>query len=97
MVEDTDKRDICTVSQRHPHLLFPLSDYISFVATIAAEEERTVITADVAGAYLRAYMKKFVLIQINKDESAILVEMYPELAEYLDDDGKLTAECVWFD
>jgi hypothetical protein len=42
-------------------------------------------------------MKKFVLIQINKDESAILVEMYPELAEYLDDDGKLTAECVWFD
>jgi hypothetical protein len=64
------------------------------VATIAAEEERTVITADVAGAYLRAYMKKFVLIQINKDESAILVEMYPELAEYLDDDGKLTAECL---
>jgi hypothetical protein len=40
-------------------------------------------------------MKKFVLIQINKEESAILVEMYPdELAEYLDDDGKLTAECL---
>ena len=64
------------------------------VATIAADEERTVITADVAGAYLRAYMKKFVLIQINKEESAILVEMYPELIEYLDDDGKLTAECL---
>ena len=65
------------------------------VATIAAEEERTLITAVVAGAYLRAYMKKFVLIQINKEESAILVEMYPdELAEYLDDDGKLTAECL---
>jgi hypothetical protein len=64
------------------------------VATIAAEEERTVITVDVAGAYLRAYMKKFVLIQINKEESAILVGMYPELAEYLNDDGKLTAECL---
>eukprot|EP01036_Dinobryon_divergens_P061740 gene61740-biopygen17827 len=24
----------------------------------------------------------------------MLVEMYPELAEYLDDDGKLTAECL---
>ncbi len=64
------------------------------VATIAAEEERTVITADVAGAYLRAYMKKFVLIHISKEESAILDEMYPELAKYLDDDGKLTAECL---
>ena len=34
------------------------------------------------------------LIQINKEESAILVETYPELAEYLDDGGKLTAECL---
>jgi hypothetical protein len=45
-------------------------------------------------------MKKFVLIHINKEESAILIEVYPELAEYLDDDGKLTAESqspIWFD
>jgi len=39
------------------------------VALIAADEGRTVITADVAGAY-------------------------PELEEYLDSKGKLTAECL---
>ena len=62
------------------------------IAVIAANEERHVITADVAGAYLRAFMKKLVLIQINQTESAMLVEMCPELREYLDHDGKLTAE-----
>ena len=64
------------------------------VALTAAKEGRTVITADVAGAYQRAYMKKLVLIKINQEESAMLVEMYPELEEYLDDQGKLTAECL---
>jgi len=64
------------------------------VALIAADEGRTVITADVAGAYLRAFMKRLVLIEINKEESDILVELYPELEEYLDSRGKLTAECL---
>jgi hypothetical protein len=32
-----------------------------------------------------------VLIKINQEESQMLVEMYPELEEYLDDQGKLTA------
>ena len=65
------------------------------VALTAAHEGRTVIiTADVAGAYLRAFMKKLVLIKINQEESAMLVEMYPELEQYLDDQGKLTAECL---
>ena len=64
------------------------------VALTAAHEGRTVITADVAGAYLRAFMKKLVLIKINKEESEMLVEMYPELEQYLDDQGKLTAECL---
>ncbi len=39
-------------------------------------------------------MKKLVLIKINQEESQMLVEMYPELEEYLDDQGKLTAECL---
>jgi hypothetical protein len=39
-------------------------------------------------------MKKLVLIKINQEESQMLVEMYPELEEYLDDHGKLTAECL---
>lgn len=64
------------------------------VALIAADEGRTVITADVAGAYLRAFMRRLVLIEINKEESEILVELYPELEEYLDSKGKLTAECL---
>ena len=63
------------------------------VALAAAHERRTVITADVAGAYLRAFMKKLVLI--NKEASEMLVQMYPELEQYLDDQGKLTAdECL---
>ena len=64
------------------------------VALIAANEGRTVITADVAGAYLRAFMKRLVMIKINQEESAMLVGMYPELEEYLGDQGKLTAECL---
>ena len=39
-------------------------------------------------------MKKLVLIRINQEESQMLVEVYPELKEYLDDQGKLTAECL---
>jgi glucosamine--fructose-6-phosphate aminotransferase (isomerizing) len=39
-------------------------------------------------------MKKLVLVKINQEESAMLVEMYPELKEYLDSQGKLTAECL---
>ena len=38
------------------------------VALTAAHEGRKVITADVAGAYLRAFMKKLVLIKGNKEE-----------------------------
>ena len=38
--------------------------------------------------------KKLVLIEINQEESQMLVEMYPEREEYLDDQGKLTAECL---
>ncbi len=64
------------------------------IALTAAHEGRTVITADVAGAYLRAFMKKLVLIKINQEESQMLIEMYPKLEEYLDDQGKLTAECL---
>jgi hypothetical protein len=38
------------------------------IALTAAHEARTVIIADVAGAYLRAFMKKLVLIKINQEE-----------------------------
>jgi len=45
------------------------------IATIAARERRHVITMDIGGAYLRAYMKKQVLVLINKEESNILIEL----------------------
>jgi hypothetical protein len=62
------------------------------IATIAAREQRHVITMDIGGAYLRAYMKKQVLVLIiNKEESDILIEQYPELSEYRNETGKLTA------
>jgi hypothetical protein len=47
------------------------------IALTAAHEGQTVITADVAGAYLRgAFMKKLVLIKIDKKKSKMLEEMY---------------------
>ena len=55
MGEETNKRDMSETSSPTISLVGLYN-----VATTAAEEERTVITADVAGAYLRAYMKKFV-------------------------------------
>ena len=54
------------------------------IAVIAAREKRHVITMDIGGAYLRAHMKKEVLVLINKEETRILLELYPELAQYCD-------------
>jgi hypothetical protein len=64
------------------------------IATIAARERRHVITMDIGGAYLRAYMKKQVLVLINKQEADILIELYPELAQYRDENGRLTAQAM---
>ncbi len=90
---DPQKRYLYSKSETSSPTISLVGLYI--IAVIAANEERHVITADVAGAYLRAFMKKLVLIQINQTESAMmLVEMYPELRVYLDHDGKLTAECL---
>jgi len=86
------RRDLYSESETSSPTISLVGLYI--VALIAADEGRTVITADVAGAYLRAFMKRLVLIEINKEESEILVELYPELEEYLDSKGKLTAECL---
>ena len=55
-------------------------------------ETRHVITADIGGAYLRAKMRKLVLMLLGREESSVLVSMYPELSKYLDAKGRLTAE-----
>jgi len=48
----------------------------------------------IGGAYLRAYMKKQVLVLINKEETDILIQLYPELARYRDENGRLTAQAM---
>jgi hypothetical protein len=65
---------------------------LNILICIAARERRHVITADIGGAYLRALMKKLVLMLLGKVESSVLVSMYPYLAEYLDNKGRLTVE-----
>ena len=64
------------------------------IASIAARERRHIITADIAGAYLRAKMKQFILVMLNKEESNFLCELYPELSHYLDEQGRLSAEAL---
>ena len=49
---------------------------------------------DIGGAYLRAHMKKEVLVLIDKEETRILLELYPELAKYCDENGRLTAQAM---
>jgi hypothetical protein len=49
---------------------------------------------DIGCAYLRAYMTKKVLVLINKEETDILIELYPELARYRDENGRLTAQVM---
>jgi len=62
------------------------------IASIAAAQSRHVITADIGGAYLRALMKRVVLMILGREESSVLVSMYPELSPYLDTKGRLTVE-----
>jgi hypothetical protein len=39
-------------------------------------------------------MKKQVLVLINKEEADILIELYPELAQYRDENGRLTTQAM---
>ena len=48
----------------------------------------------IGGAYLRAHMKKEVLVLINKEETRILLKLYPELAQYCDENRRLTAQAM---
>ena len=41
-----------------------------------------------------ATMKKQVLVLINKEETDILIQLYPELARYRDENGRLTAQAM---
>jgi hypothetical protein len=56
---------------------------------IDAAEERHIVVADIDGAYLYADMEDDEFIWVDPVLSAILLQIWPELKEYLTSDGKL--------
>jgi hypothetical protein len=64
------------------------------VGTIAAEENRKVVTADIGTAYPNAWMKQRVLMRINKEVTELLVGIYPHLNTYLNNKGEISVVLV---
>lgn len=61
-------------------------------AVIDSHEDRDVATADIEGAYLIVDMfEEDVIVDLDPVLSAIVVAMFPHLAQYLDEHGRLTA------
>jgi hypothetical protein len=60
------------------------------VASIAAKERRTVATADVGQAFLKATLNREVLMSLEPRLAAMLAEELPEYLEYINEDGSLT-------
>jgi hypothetical protein len=59
-------------------------------AAVNAYECRKVVTVDIEGAYFYAKMTSVVIMQISKEASSILVQMYSkEYAGYVDDKSVL--------
>jgi hypothetical protein len=60
------------------------------IAALAAHEGRTVVTVDIAGAYLNASMTgQMVLMRLDALMSAILIKIKPEYKTFLFDDGSM--------
>ena len=53
------------------------TDALMLSMIIEAYEGRDVATADIAGAYLKAYMKDFVLMKFTGETVRVLCEMNP--------------------
>jgi hypothetical protein len=62
--------------------------------TIAAQERREVITADVGGAYLNAYIPSNVLIHVTLDPvcAKLLCQIRPDYERFLRRDGTIVAK-----
>jgi hypothetical protein len=63
---------------------------VLMIAAIAAKECRHVKSADIHGAYLNADMEEEVHMEINEILTSLPLTIRPELAEFVDEDGKLT-------
>lgn len=63
---------------------------VFMIAAIAAKEQRSVVTVDIAGAYLNADMgEEEVLMSLDKTLAMLLVKIKPEYAQYLLKDGTM--------
>jgi hypothetical protein len=63
---------------------------VLMIAAIAAKECRHVKSADIPGAYLNADMEEEVHMEINEILTSLLLTIRPELAEFVDEEGRLT-------
>ena len=60
------------------------------IAAIAAKEHRTVVTADIGGAYLNASMGEHeVFMKLDAQMSTVLVELDKSYLEYVDERGEI--------
>ena len=59
------------------------TDGLLLTIIIDAYESRDVATADIAGAYLKALMKDFVVMKFSGETVNILCAMYPEYCQYV--------------
>ena len=59
------------------------------IATIAAMENRRVVTIDFSGAYLNAQMSKRVLMKVDKTLTSVAVDLDPSYSDFVRKDGTL--------
>lgn len=59
----------------------------------AANQRREIATADVKGAYLEAFLKTDVFMELDPEISALLVELYPKYQPFLSN-GKIVVKLV---
>jgi hypothetical protein len=62
------------------------------VAGLAAKEGRKVASMDVAGAYLNADLKEDIMMRLEPAVAEVLLQMYPELDQYLCCDGSIVVK-----
>jgi hypothetical protein len=65
--------------------------------SIAVQKRRRMAKADIGGAYLNAFVDKGdeILMELSKELTTILLEVFPELREFVDDDsGRLVVRIL---
>jgi hypothetical protein len=66
---------------------------INTICVVTAQEGREPATADVKGAYLEGFLKEKIPMELDREISGILVELYPQYGEYLDE-GKIVVNLI---